>query len=172
MSGLGRLAGAISLAVGTVICLGGSLFLGLGALSQKADSPAIALGFFLLVVFLVLPFWATGGYLFAKGQSEAQEVVEVEREKKILNMVQAQGRAAIAGIALEMKLNREQVTDYIYDLVGKGLFTGYIDWTTGTLFAKEAAEMGTNKCPNCGAERELVGKGIVKCQYCGAELFV
>jgi DNA-directed RNA polymerase subunit RPC12/RpoP len=78
----------------------------------------------------------------------------------------------ISSAAIELGLNRDQVKNYIYDLVNKGLFTGYIDWKSGTLYAKEAAEMQTNKCPNCGAPRELVGKGIVKCEYCGAELFV
>jgi DNA-directed RNA polymerase subunit RPC12/RpoP len=32
--------------------------------------------------------------------------------------------------------------------------------------------MKTTKCPNCGGEREVVGKGVVKCPYCGSELFV
>jgi DNA-directed RNA polymerase subunit RPC12/RpoP len=65
-----------------------------------------------------------------------------------------------------------QVKNYIYDLVGKGLFTGYIDWQSSTLYAKEAGAMQSTKCPNCGGVRELVGKGVVKCPYCGAELFL
>jgi DNA-directed RNA polymerase subunit RPC12/RpoP len=75
-------------------------------------------------------------------------------------------------VALEMNLTRDQIKEYIYDLVGKGLFTGYINWNDGVLYAREAAEMRTNKCPNCGGIRELVGKGIVKCPYCGSELFL
>ena len=87
-------------------------------------------------------------------------------------MGQSQGRVRVSDVALELNASRDQVRDYIYDLVGKGLFTGYIDWKEGVLYAKEAAEMETNKCPNCGAAREFVGKGIVKCEYCGAELFL
>ncbi len=27
-------------------------------------------------------------------------------------------------------------------------------------------------CPNCGGQLELGGKGIIKCPYCGAEIFL
>jgi len=54
----------------------------------------------------------------------------------------------------------------------KGLFTGYINWDEGVLYAVDAAVMRTTKCPNCGGVREVVGKGTVKCPYCGSELFL
>jgi DNA-directed RNA polymerase subunit RPC12/RpoP len=31
---------------------------------------------------------------------------------------------------------------------------------------------GQNRCPNCGGEVELAGKGVIKCPYCGAEIFL
>ena len=87
-------------------------------------------------------------------------------------MVKTQGQVRVSDVALELNLSRDQVQDYIYDLVGKGLFTGYINWSEGVLYAKDAKEMQTTKCPNCGGERELVGRGIVRCPYCGSELFI
>jgi ribosomal protein L37AE/L43A len=64
------------------------------------------------------------------------------------------------------------VQSYLYDLVGKGLFTGYVDWKRSILYAREAAQMQQSTCPNCGGRREIVGKGVVRCAYCGAELFL
>ena len=63
------------------------------------------------------------------------------------------------------------------DLVGKGLFTGYVDWKAGRLISQDATLLAnkirdTGKCPNCGAPLSLAGKGLVKCEYCGAEYFL
>ena len=27
-------------------------------------------------------------------------------------------------------------------------------------------------CPNCGGALELAGKGLIRCPYCGAEIFI
>jgi DNA-directed RNA polymerase subunit RPC12/RpoP len=86
-------------------------------------------------------------------------------------MVLARGQVRVAEVALELNATRDQVKDYIYDLVGKGLFTGYINWNDGVLYAKEASEM-RRKCPNCGGELELAGKGVFECPYCGTEIFL
>ena len=115
---------------------------------------------------------SAGAYLFIKGGQEQVEFQEMDKERTILNMVQTQGKVKISDVALQMKASRDQVKNYIYDLVGKGLFTGYINWNDGVLVSKTAGEMKTTKCPNCGGEREVVGQGVVKCPYCGSELFV
>ena len=61
----------------------------------------------------------------------------------------------------------------LYDLVGLGLFTGYVDWRKGVLHSVEAAQLqGRQTCPNCGGELELAGKGLIRCPYCGAEIFL
>jgi hypothetical protein len=73
---------------------------------------------------------------------------------------------------IETKMTRDEVKNAIYDLVNQGLFAGYIDWSAQTFYSEDAGRVGSNKCPNCGGVRELVGKGIVKCPYCGVELFV
>jgi len=140
--------------------------------SGQLQITGFILGLALVLIVLVAPTLGGGTFLLIRGREEAREFVEVEKEKRVLNMVQTQGRVRVSDVALELNVSRDQVKDYIYDLVGKGLFTGYIDWKEGVFYAKEAAEMETNKCPNCGATREFVGKGIVKCEYCGAELFI
>jgi hypothetical protein len=69
-------------------------------------------------------------------------------------------------------MSRSEFKDALYDLVGKELFTGYIDWKDGVLYARQAGELNTGKCPNCGAPRAMAGKGVIKCEYCGAETFL
>ena len=72
--------------------------------------------------------------------------------------------------------NRSQiqiaVSDWVYDLVHKGLFAGYINWDDGLLISRDAAQLRGNKCPNCGGEVDLAGKGVIQCPYCGAEIFL
>ena len=53
-----------------------------------------------------------------------------------------------------------------------GLFSGYINWDDGLLISRRAAELRGNKCPQCGGEVELSGKGVVSCPYCGTEVFL
>jgi len=168
--GQGRTVGLIFILVAIVIIVAAGLYLWSG-LGRHLDKPAAILGMFLVLI-LTLPLIGAGVFLYVRGRGEEQQFAQAAEEKKLLNIVRTHGKADIADVALEMNLTRDQIKEYIYDLVGKGLFTGYINWNDGVLYAREAAEMRTNKCPNCGGIRELVGKGIVKCPYCGSELFL
>jgi len=156
---------------GIAIGLVAAIFFGSGAASGRTAS-AMILGSGLVFVIVVLPLVGTGGFLFVKGRQEAATFAEVEKEKRVLNMVLAQGQVRVAEAALELNATRDQVKGWIYDLVGKGLFTGYINWNEGILYSRQASELGTNKCPNCGGELELAGKGVVNCPYCGTEIFL
>lgn len=165
--------------IGTIFILGAvalgslcSLWLFANVGSGQLQFTGFVLGLAGVFLLLVLPLVFAGGYLIIRGRQEEKEFIEVEKEQKLLSIVQTQGKVRVADLAIEMDLTRDQVRDYIYDLVGKGLFTGYINWNDGILYAKEAGEMRTTKCPNCGGVREYVGKGVVKCPYCGTELFI
>ena len=131
------------------------------------------LGFGLLFIVVVLPLVGVGAFLFVRGTRETAEMAEVEKQKKVLNMVLTQGEVRVAEAALELKATRDQVREWIYDLVGKGLFTGYVNWDDGVLYSKEASQLqGAHNCPNCGGELELAGKGIITCPYCGSDIFL
>jgi len=78
----------------------------------------------------------------------------------------------ISDVALELDTSRDQVKTWVYDLVHKGLFAGYINWDDGTLYSRDAAQLRGDKCPSCGGELELAGKGVVQCPFCGAEIFL
>lgn len=170
MVGQGRTVGLILILVAVIFIVAAGLYLFSG-LGSRLDTSAFMLGL-LLVLILASPLIAAGIFFTVRGRGEAQQFAQVAQEKKLLNIVRTHGQADIADVALEMNLTRGQIKEYVYDLVGKGLFTGYINWNEGMLYAREAAEMRTNKCPNCGGMREVVGKGIVKCPFCGSELFL
>ena len=130
----------------------------------------LGLGF----VFIVsAPLVGGGIYLMVRGRHEVAEFAEVEKQKKILNMVLTQGQVRLAEVALELDMTRDQVRANVRDLVGKGLFSGAINWKDGILYSKEAAELkGDRRCPNCGGELEFAGKGMIVCPWCGAEVFL
>lgn len=172
MIGQGKTIGVILVVVGLMIVLGAAVCLTPSLAEGKLRWSGFALGISLAFIFVTLPLVAVGIYLFFRGQVESRQLAEVMKEKKLLNMVQTQGKVRVADVAVELDVPLDTVKAYLYDLVGKGLFTGYINWEEGTLYAREASEMHTTKCPYCGGERELVGKGVVKCPYCGSELFL
>jgi len=169
--GQGKTVGVMLIVVALIIVSVAGLFLTSGIAEGKLQTSGLLLGLALTLV-LALPIFVFGIIMLSKGQSEAKQFAEAEKEKKILNIVQTHGQVNVADVVIEMNLTRDQVKEYIYDLVGKGLFTGYINWNDGILYARQAAEMQTTKCPNCGGVREVVGKGVVKCPYCGSELFL
>ena len=174
MIGQGKLIGGALIAVGVAVA-------GFAILYAVANSNVLTGGSMVLVFgcggLLGLILIGAGVYFFVSGQSETRSYAEVDKEKRVLNAVQTQGEVSIANLALEMNTTADQIKKYVYDLVGKGLFTGYVDWKGGKLISQDAALLAnkirdTGKCPNCGAPLSLGGKGMVKCEYCGAEFFL
>jgi DNA-directed RNA polymerase subunit RPC12/RpoP len=164
--------GLILMAAGllTAVAIGGWLMTGVAA--GRLASYGAALGAILGLI-LVVPLIGVGGYLMFKGVAESREYAEMEKEKRLLNMVETQGQIKISAAALEMRVTRDQVQAYLYDLVGKGLFSGYVNWQEGVLYARQASEIkNSGKCPNCGGALELAGKGVIRCPYCGSEIFL
>ena len=168
----GKTIGLILILGGIGLCLLSTLWLGVGYASDSYETlaaPALGLG---LAFIIAAPLVGVGVFLFFKGRREAAEFAEVEKERKLLGMVQAQGQVGVSDVALELDASRDQVKEWVYDLVHKGLFAGYINWDEGTLYSRDAAQLRGNKCPNCGGEVELAGKGVIQCPYCGAEIFL
>lgn len=169
----GRIAGAVLIVAGLGFCALMALWLLLQALGGSLTRGGAVLGALVAFVFIVVPLVGLGGFLFYRGTQEVREEAQIEKERRILDMVMTRGQVRISDLALELKANREQVQAWIYDLVGKELFSGYVNWSEGVLYSRDASQLrASNKCPNCGGEVELAGKGVVRCPYCGSEIFL
>jgi len=127
---------------------------------------AIAFG-----VIVASPLIGIGIYTVTKGHGEAAEERVIARQRKLLSMVQTQGKVALSAAALELGVTRDEAKAIVYELVGKQLFSGYIDWKDQVLYSVDTSKLKTGKCPNCSGELEVAGKGLVKCPYCGSEVF-
>jgi hypothetical protein len=150
-----------------IVSLGIDAWLGAG-LATGSRATGVALGF----VLFSLPFLAAGIYLLMSARGEIKEESKADKERAILNAVMTRGRVSVADLAIEGNLNREQVRDFIYDLIGKDLFRGYVNWDKGELVSAEAAQIKDGTCPNCGGQVQLAGKGLVRCPYCGTETYL
>lgn len=167
MNNIGRILGPILVIGGVILCL---ILAAVGLTSAQTTGGKIVA--FAIGALLGAPLVAVGVFTLIKGQQEAREMAVAQQQKKLLGMVRAQGRVNIAEAALELGVHRDTLKQWVYDLVNKGLFTGYINWDEGDLISVDAAQMRTNKCPHCGGEVELAGKGVVRCPYCGTEIFL
>lgn len=100
-------------------------------------------------------------------------MADIAQQRKLLNIVKTQGQVTISDMVLELDGTYDQIKDWIYELVGRGLFSGYVNWEEGTLYSQQASELrGETRCKHCGGELDLAGKGVVRCPYCGTEYFI
>ena len=173
MAASGRVIGVALLAAGVVLGAGILAWLAFGVREGTARGSGAALGFTLLFGAVVLPLLGGGAYFLVRGRAEARELARVQEQRRLLDIVSTRGQVAIPDMVLELNSSRDKVQHDLYDLVGRGLFSGYVDWSKGTLYSVEASKLqGQQNCPNCGGQVELAGKGLIKCPYCGAEIFL
>jgi ribosomal protein S27AE len=172
MPASGRLIGLILTIAGLVLGVLGLAWL----LSGKSEGSLQTSGFVFGLILLAIPvigLVAGGVFFIVKGQAEARDLAKVEEQRRLLDIVLTRGQVTIADLVLELKSTRDQVQRDLNELVGRGLFSGYVDWSKGMLYSVEASKLqGRQTCPNCGGALELAGKGLIKCPYCGAEIFL
>ncbi len=168
----GQVAGVLLvIGAGAVVVIGLAV-LGVFWAAGGLTAAGFGIGVILLAI-ISLPLLGAGAFLLAKSRQEGQDEAVVAKQRKILDMVSARGQVSIADVALELKSSRDQVQSWVYNLVGLGLFSGYINWNDGTLYSAQAAQLrDLTTCKKCGGQVSLAGKGVIKCQYCGTEYFL
>jgi DNA-directed RNA polymerase subunit RPC12/RpoP len=154
-----------------VVGLGIAAWLITGLIEATNQKSTIS-GYVLGLVLFCLPWFAVSLYLLLTSRGEIKEESKADKERTILGAVMTRGRVSVADLAIECNLTREQVRDYVYDIIGKDLFRGYVNWDKGELVSAEAAQIKSDTCPNCGGKVEIAGKGLVRCPFCGTETYL
>lgn len=173
MVGSGRLVGTILILVGVGAWVLIAIFLAAQVVTRETTVTGALLGIVLAFLVLAAPLTGFGVYLIRRGQQEAAEFSRIQKERELLNMVLTQGKVSFSEAAITLNVSRDEVAALVRSLVGKNLFSGAINWKEGVLYSEEATKLLTDKrCPNCGGELEIAGKGVIQCPWCGAEVFV
>ncbi len=173
MPSSGRVIGSILIAAGLIVGAIAGVWLLSGMREGNVQGSGAIFGLLFVVLILVAPLVGGGIFFLSRGRAEDKASERVREQRRLLDMLTTRGQLSIVDVALELGRGREQIESDVYDLVGLGLFTGYVDWRKGELHSVEAAQLeGRQTCPNCGGELELAGKGLIVCPYCGAEIFL
>ncbi len=96
-----------------------------------------------------------------------------EKQRRLLGVVHARGQIHLDALAAELRAPRGLLKDWIYQLVQRGQFSGYINWEEGLLYSADAQALrDQGRCPRCGGELGLAGKGVILCSHCGSEILL
>lgn len=165
--GIGLVVAGVLLAVLIVA------WLGVGLADGDLEGGGAVLGGILAFIFLVAPLVGIGGFLLVRGRSESRRLERASSLRRMLGRIEAAGEISVADLAIDSGLTRDQVRDNLVELVSMGLFSGYVDWERGRLYARQAGELREmSNCQNCGSPLSLAGQGLIRCPYCGAEYFL
>lgn len=169
-----RTVGILLIIAAGLVCLLGSAFLVVGALTGQMETlTATILGFALLIIVLVAPLAGGGILVLIRSKREASETQEAEQLLRILNMVKTQGEVSVSDVIIELQSDLPTVQGMIYQLVGMGVFSGYVNWDEGTLYSTEASQIHElQQCKHCSGNVDFAGKGVLRCPFCGTEYFL
>jgi len=93
--------------------------------------------------------------------------------RRMQAILAARGQIYVDELACELDVPQDVLKDWLYHLVQEERFSGYANWDEGTLYSEEADKLqDAGRCPHCGGEMQLAGKGVIRCPYCGSEVFV
>ena len=172
MTASGRVVGLLLLGAGVILGILATAWLYSGVHEGTLKSSGAVFGG-ILAACIVIPLVAGGIFFVLKGQAEAKDLSRISAQRRLLDIVSTRGQVSIGDLVLELHSTKDQVQRNLEELVGRGLFSGYVDWNKGMFFSVEASKLqGRQTCPNCGGALELAGKGLIKCPYCGAEIYL
>ena len=93
-----------------------------------------------------------------------------EKQRQLLEWVELRGHVRLDDLARLLKISPQLAADWVYQLVQRGQFSGYANWTEGVIYAAAAQKIGIKSaCPSCGGQLTPGGSGRIVCQHCGTE---
>ena len=106
----------------------------------------------------------TGGMVFTAAYL-------AEQQRQLLEWLNLRGHLRIEELARLLKTSPATVIDWLYQLVQRGQFNGYINWGKNLIYAADARKIGADsQCPSCGGALAPGGHGRIVCLHCGSEL--
>src|SRR5215211_5393445 len=170
MPSSGRLIGLILIVAGLILGAIFAIWLLSGMNEETLQGSGAIFGLLFGFLFLVAPLVGGGIFFLSRGRAEEKASERVRNQRRLLDMLMTRGQLSIVDVALELGRTREQIESDLYDLVGLGLFTGYVDWRKGVLHSVEAAQLeARTTCPNCGGELFLGPGGARELEPIGAD---
>ncbi len=170
---MGKTVGLILIAGGIIVGIIITSLLLVYHNEGQLTTSGMALGITLGFLVLVLPQLGFGASLLWKGGQDTAVSERAQEQRKLLDIVKTQGQIAISDLVIELNSSRDAVQQQIYQLVGMGLFSGYINWDEGMLYSRQATDLHQlSNCEHCNGELELAGKGVIRCPFCGTEYFL
>ncbi len=95
------------------------------------------------------------------------------KRRQLPGAIQSHGQITLADLSRQLGAPQSLIKEWIDELVGRGQFSGYINWQEGLLYSAEAEKLrALDGCPHCGGKLSLAGKGVIVCNYCGTEIFL
>jgi hypothetical protein len=168
----GRVIGLLLVIGAVAVCLLGSAVVVPRYSQEELTLSAAVLGLAVAAI-IALPLLGIGVFMIMRGGQEAKTDVIAQKQRRLLDMVTTRGELPMNDAAVELQVSRDELKNWIYRLVGLGVFSGYINWDDGVLFSAQASQLrNLTNCKKCGGEVKLAGKGVVKCPYCGTEYFL
>lgn len=96
-----------------------------------------------------------------------------KKQAQVASIIQARGQMALPDLSTEMKVPTELLRQWLYQQVRLRHFSGFVDWVNEIVYSRQRDQLQAQQtCPNCAAELNLAGQGIIGCQYCQAEIFI
>ena len=140
--------------------------------SSGLETGGLVIGAILLLL-ITLPAFGLGAFLLYRARKEAAENELVSKQRQLLDMITTRGELSISEAVVELQSPKSEVQRWVYNLVGLGVFNGYINWDDGVLYSSEAAQLkDLTECKRCSGEVALAGKGVTKCKHCGTEYYL
>lgn len=93
--------------------------------------------------------------------------------EQIPTIVELRGQISFDDLGRELQVPAELVQEWVTRLMGEERFPGYVHWEEKTLYSEDAQALyEIGRCPKCGGELRLAGKGVIHCTYCGYDIFL